>query len=108
MGSGPSIPLPRPRPTDANRPVTFGIRPEHLHPEDAGQGGTALSMRAELVEPLGADIILHGRIADTALPISMRLRGTRDVLEGGTVMAVADHAHLHLFDRDTGRRLDEL
>ncbi|EKV32712.1 Glycerol-3-phosphate ABC transporter, ATP-binding protein UgpC [Caenispirillum salinarum AK4] len=105
-GDGPAIPLPMPLPAHANRPVTFGIRPEHLHPEDVGNGGTPLSMLAELVEPLGADIILHGRIENTALPVSMRLRGTRTVTEGGTVTAVVDHDHLHLFDRETGRRLE--
>ena len=105
-GDGPNIPLPTPRPADASRPVTFGIRPEHLHPVEMGSDGTHLPMLAELVEPLGADIILHGRISETALPLAMRLRGTRDVSEGGIVTAVVDHAHLHLFDRETGRRLD--
>lgn len=105
-GNGPAIPLPRPLPNDANRHVTFGIRPEHLHPEDASNGGTRLSVLSELVEPLGADIILHGRIPDTAQPIAMRLRGTRNVTEGGTVTATVDHDHLHLFDRETGHRLE--
>src|SRR5437016_5727474 len=48
----------------AGRPVTVGLRPEHLEPAEDGP----IPLRIELLERLGADTILHGKLADgTAL-----------------------------------------
>lgn len=55
-------PLAATRGAAAGRPVTVGIRPEHLDLAD-GARPTA-TMKVDLVELLGADTIVHGRIGD--------------------------------------------
>jgi sn-glycerol 3-phosphate transport system ATP-binding protein len=79
-------------------PVTLGIRPEAI---TLVAGGVPLGV--ELVEPLGSETLVHGRMADgTALLCK---------LDGG--MAVAERIEvgfepvaLHLFDVTTGVRID--
>src|SRR5690606_37937723 len=43
----------------AGRPVTLGIRPEHLRP--VGESAAEIRLGIELVETLGADVLAHGR-----------------------------------------------
>jgi ABC-type sugar transport system ATPase subunit len=76
------------------RSVCLGIRPHDLRP----QGDGALSLRAELVETLGPDAHVHGRIGGHAFVAS--LPGSRPVARGETIaLGVTE---LHLFDADTG------
>ncbi|MBY0338566.1 MAG: sn-glycerol-3-phosphate ABC transporter ATP-binding protein UgpC [Acetobacteraceae bacterium] len=78
--------------------VTLGIRPEHLLP---GTGG--LSMQVELVEPLGGESVIHGRLPDgTAL--TARLPGTAH--GEGTLGVILPLESLHVFDAETGRRME--
>src|SRR3546814_9662690 len=44
------------------RPVTVGIRPEHLSLAAGTEGERTVSLSVELVEALGADTVVHGRI----------------------------------------------
>ncbi len=84
-------------------PVQLGIRPEHLHP--CGEGEATFLLRVGLVESLGADAIVHGRLDGTATPFAARLPGTAPISEGDLLplrSAPEDH---HLFDRETGRRV---
>ncbi|MCX7931886.1 MAG: sn-glycerol-3-phosphate ABC transporter ATP-binding protein UgpC [Rhodovarius sp.] len=108
-GGGRAVHLPAhgltlPLPEDVRLPlpdgqaVTLGIRPEHLRP---GEGGLAL--RVELIEPLGGEAVVHGRLADGA-GLVVRLRS--DALPGdGLLRVVLPPEALHLFDAATGRRL---
>jgi len=89
-------------PADApDGPATVGIRPEHLVPAD---GGASLEMTTEAVEPLGADTLVHGKLADGQL-LTIRLPGTPSFEVGARVALTLDAADLHLFDPETGRRL---
>jgi sn-glycerol 3-phosphate transport system ATP-binding protein len=80
--------------------LTIGIRPEHLAP---GPGGVVLAI--DLVEPLGSETLVHGRIAaGGGEPITVKLAGPA---LGGERLAVRLPAeHLHVFDGVTGRRID--
>jgi sn-glycerol 3-phosphate transport system ATP-binding protein len=89
----------------AGRPVTFGVRPEHLHPADAFPGIAPVSLRVELVEALGADTVVHGRIAGSGGPILARLPGGSRVAIGDVLSLAPDPGELHLFDTETGRRV---
>jgi sn-glycerol 3-phosphate transport system ATP-binding protein len=84
------------------RPVTIGIRPEHIEPAtDTGN----LQLDVELSEPLGADTLLHGRVADAGHDLTVRLSG-HHMLTGGTRMGLAvTPAHVQVFDADSGRRI---
>ncbi|MGI4799548.1 MAG: ABC transporter ATP-binding protein [Janthinobacterium lividum] len=78
-------------------PVTLGIRPEHITLAADG-----IPLTVELVEPLGSETLVHGRMAD-GTPLLAKLNGAAPV--GDAVSVALDPAELHVFDRQTGRRL---
>ena len=95
--------LPRPLAGQANRRLTLGLRPEHL--PLAGASSLGLHVEVGLIEALGADTVVHGRIAGGGAPLTVRLDGTRRVVPGDRLTVVPDPARLHLFDPESGRRL---
>jgi sn-glycerol 3-phosphate transport system ATP-binding protein len=87
----------------AGTPVTLGVRPEHLLlDEQAGQG---LSLDVEMVEPLGADTLLHGRYGAAREHVTVRLPGHVPAREGERLTFHTDPARLHLFAAEGGKRL---
>ncbi len=78
--------------------VQLGVRPEHVI---LGQGG----MRAQvwLVEPTGADTLVHLRNGDLTLTALSKSRVALAVGDEATFSF--DPAHIHLFDPETGIRL---
>jgi ABC-type sugar transport system ATPase subunit len=79
------------------RTVVLGIRPHDVRPDGEG----CLSMEVELVETLGPDAHVHGRVAGHELVVC--LPGSRPVARGETLpLAVTE---LHLFDETSGRAL---
>jgi sn-glycerol 3-phosphate transport system ATP-binding protein len=93
--------LPLPAGAAPGRAVTLGVRPEHLTPDDAAG---PFAVKVELAELLGADTIVHGRLGDGTLLLA-RLPGSAHASLGDTLRLAADPASLHLFDRETGKRL---
>ena len=81
----------------ANGAVTVGIRPEHVTIDPAG-----LALAVELVEPLGSETLVHGRLPD-GTPMLAKLPGAPPVGEALQVALPSDA--LHLFDGGDGRRL---
>jgi sn-glycerol 3-phosphate transport system ATP-binding protein len=85
---------------EPGRPVTIGLRPENL--ELAGDG--PILVKTELLERLGADTIVHGRLCDgTAL--TARAPGALTLRLGETLRLAIAPEHIHLFDAESGRRL---
>lgn len=84
--------------------VTVGVRPEDLQLEASG----GLAVQVDLVEELGADAYIHGHaeIAREEVAIVVRVGGRTQVAHGDTVHVVPDLARLHLFDSESGARLD--
>jgi sn-glycerol 3-phosphate transport system ATP-binding protein len=101
LGDGTRLPLPSDAVAPApGRAVTLGVRPEHLAVgPDAG-----LVVTVELAEQLGADTIVHGRLGDGTTLLA-RLPGTTRVAMGERLPLAARAEQLHLFDRETGRRV---
>jgi multiple sugar transport system ATP-binding protein len=97
-----SIPLPR-EITSATDEIVVGVRPEHLE-----IGGTGVEMQIDVVEELGADAYLYGRItaADNTFshPIVARTGGQDPPPRGARVRLHPQPGHLHFFGID-GRRL---
>jgi len=85
------------------RDVILGIRPEHMKP-DAG-GGRHVDLRVDMVEPLGADTLVHGRFVAADADVTLRLPGTAKCKPGDVLPLSADPDRLHVFDKETGRRL---
>ena len=84
--------------------VTIGIRPEHFTLVDNAQG--AAYLRADLIEELGADTVVHGHFGNDKTPLTVRLPGvvnaqTDDILP----LAIAPQ-HMHIFDQISGQRLN--
>jgi sn-glycerol 3-phosphate transport system ATP-binding protein len=97
LEAGPLILLDGRRSGDA---VTLGIRPEHLT-----LGGGELTLAVDLVEPLGSETLVHGRVVgrdDEA--ITVKVPGAVMPSERVTVGVQAGQAHV--FDAGTGKRID--
>jgi len=84
------------------RNLTIGIRPEHL---TLGEGG--LTLDVDLIEPLGSETLIHGHLpggpTDTLV---MKLAGHPPL--GERVAVTVPQAHMHVFDAESGRRLEPL
>jgi multiple sugar transport system ATP-binding protein len=82
----------------AGRPVVLGLRPEHL--AEAGAAGPGvISVEVDLVEPMGAETLLHLRAGGTAL--IARVKPTDRIVRGQRLDVALDLAHAHLFDAAT-------
>ncbi|MHB0707050.1 sn-glycerol-3-phosphate ABC transporter ATP-binding protein UgpC [Roseomonas mucosa] len=88
-----------PRPGAAGMPLTLGLRPEHVLVGDAPD---ALLLTVDLVEPLGSETVVHGRLPD-GVPITVRVNGP---FAGSSLPALLDPRELHVFDGGTGKRLE--
>jgi sn-glycerol 3-phosphate transport system ATP-binding protein len=150
LQAGPTIPFPSAGPLvagprgPAGLAVTVGIRPEHLTiappvsaggPHTAGQADPqSLTLHVDLVEPLGSETLVHGRLDAARIPqgasdntLTVRPPDhdpagipAQEMPAQEMVMRLPGHApageklalrltpeHLHLFDRTSGRRLPD-
>ena len=79
--------------------LTIGIRPEHIRLNSGGLG-----LRIDLVEPLGSETLVHGRLAAPGdAPLVIRLAGRAP--EGDILKIEFPPAEIHVFDAITGLRL---
>ena len=104
LTDGDVLTLPAELPLAADTPVTLGIRPEHLNLSDDRPG--VLHLEAELIETLGADTVVHGRLPGENGLLTVRLDGIRPVTAGERIALAADPAMLHVFSKDSGQRID--
>ena len=86
---------------EADREGPRGIRPEHL--ELAGDG--VAHLRAQVIEQLGADTLIHGHFGSDRTDLTVRLRGTVNLKPDETLPLRVAPEHLHLFDPAGGARL---
>jgi sn-glycerol 3-phosphate transport system ATP-binding protein len=87
-----------PRPGPEGLPLTIGIRPEHI---EAGASGLILPL--DLVEPLGSETVLHGRLPNGEA-LTVKLAGPAPA--GPAIQVTLPAAALHVFDAASGKRLD--
>ncbi|HEX3954815.1 MAG TPA: sn-glycerol-3-phosphate ABC transporter ATP-binding protein UgpC [Stellaceae bacterium] len=80
--------------------VTVGLRPEHLEITDTGP----LPLKVELLERLGADTIVHGRLPDGRAMVA-RGAGVMSLALGETIRLAIRPDHIHLFNPDSGHRI---
>ena len=83
--------------------VVVGVRPEHFE-----LGGLGVEMEVDVVEELGADAYLYGRITGSGkvidAPIVARADGRNPPEKGARVRLHPEPGHLHFFGVD-GRRI---
>ncbi len=81
--------------------ATLGIRPEHLIADAKG----ALKVEVDMLEQLGANTLVHGRLQGTQTGIVASLDGIQSV-KSGTVLGFSVPADaIHLFDQGSGKRI---
>jgi sn-glycerol 3-phosphate transport system ATP-binding protein len=81
------------------RALTIGIRPEHIRLDPAG-----VPLRIDLVEPLGSETLVHGRLAAPGeTNLVLRLAGRAP--EGEVIAVNIPAEEMHVFDAATGLRL---
>jgi sn-glycerol 3-phosphate transport system ATP-binding protein len=77
----------------------LGVRPEHADPADTGW-----ALRVEVVEMLGAERLVYGRLGEAAF--TLRMDATlASPKPGDTVHLQVAGEHLHWFDRETQQRV---
>jgi multiple sugar transport system ATP-binding protein len=83
--------------------VVVGVRPEHFE-----LGGLGVEMEVDVVEELGADAYLYGRITDSGKAIYQhvvaRADGRHPPEKGSRVRLHPEPGHLHFFGKD-GQRI---
>jgi multiple sugar transport system ATP-binding protein len=97
----------RSRLVDAGKEVTLGVRPEDLTITTEGKG---LAVTVEVVEELGADAYIYGSTTETAgdiKPIIARVDGRTPPEKGAVVNLTPKTGHVHLFNAETGRRIED-
>lgn len=82
--------------------IVLGVRPEHVMLGNAGP--ITLKGTVSLVEPTGADTLLSIDLGTDSILVFLRQR--TDLKRGEHVDLSVDPGNLHLFDADSGERLD--
>ena len=85
------------------QPVLFGIRPEHLGEDAGGTGASELRIDVSLVEPLGMETLVHGRVGASEL-IARCSPAVRATPGRALPLSVAAE-NIALFDATTERAL---
>ena len=87
------------------RRVVVGIRPENVHPAEVASPGDrpAPVLEVEIVEPLGDEVVVHGRVGTDSL--ICKLGPQRVPLVGERLPIAFDLDRLHFFDPETERSL---
>jgi sn-glycerol 3-phosphate transport system ATP-binding protein len=99
IGSPPMNLMPQER---AGRKVLFGVRPEHLDP--CAESEAMLVAEIDLIEPLGADTLVYGHLADGGTRIAARLHSSIEARAGKLALRYRPE-HVHYFDAETGVRI---
>ncbi|UWQ27132.1 sn-glycerol-3-phosphate import ATP-binding protein UgpC (plasmid) [Leisingera aquaemixtae] len=82
--------------------ATLGLRPEHLMQDPAGP----IAIEVELLEQLGANTLIHGRLPGTDLSITASVPGHANDGTGSIRRFSVAPELTHLFDPATGKRLE--
>ncbi|MBN8871822.1 MAG: sn-glycerol-3-phosphate ABC transporter ATP-binding protein UgpC [Rhodospirillales bacterium] len=86
-----------PRPGPEGHRLTIGIRPEHL-----ALAGEGLPLAVELVEPLGSESLIHGRLPNG---VDLVVKHAGHAPNEERLHVALRPEHMHVFDHETGRRL---
>ena len=93
------ITLALPQPAPRSGPLLLGVRPEHVDPADSGW-----TLTVEMVEMLGAERLVYGRLGGAAFTLRMDATLPSPQI-GDSVRLRVEGQHLHWFDRETQQRV---
>ncbi|MBZ6076765.1 TOBE domain-containing protein, partial [Microvirga puerhi] len=94
-----TFPVGRMPPAAVGRPAYYGIRPEHFHLSDQG-----IPVEVSVIEPTGSETQVFARVQGRDMTCVFRERISAQ--PGETIRIQPDPALVHLFDNETGRRLN--
>jgi sn-glycerol 3-phosphate transport system ATP-binding protein len=102
---GVRVKLARPLPAFDGRKLIFGVRPEHLEPCDPA--AAMIVPDIDFIELLGSDSLVYGHLgADRkGTRVAARLHASVVASDGHLYLGYASH-NMHLFDSDTGKRIE--
>jgi multiple sugar transport system ATP-binding protein len=108
LAAGTSLSLPpsnRPPETSTGRNVVLGIRPENVvDARDGGEGPTvSLPLEVDFVEPLGDEVIVHGRVGEESL--LCKLAPNHIPQPGSRLVVALELSRMHVFDAETELRM---
>jgi sn-glycerol 3-phosphate transport system ATP-binding protein len=107
LNGGREIALPQAQLPAAGTGLLFGIRPEHVA---LASGEPDIVLPVAAVETLGADALAHCRLEEGVKgrenEFVVRLPGTTRLKAGDKLPLSIDKSAIHLFDRESGTRLD--
>ncbi len=85
----------------AGKPVTLGVRPEHLREnrEQAERPGASLKALIEVVEPMGSEINLYLNVG--GVTVTARINTDREPAVNTVHVLDVDMEAVHFFDKDT-------
>ena len=98
-----ALPLPQAAGLGEGREIDWGVRPEHVELAPGAADADA-EVAVDLVEALGADTLVHARLADGGA-LTLRLPGTTRVREGDRLPLRVPTGALHAFDAASGKRI---
>mgnify|MGYP006413083053 FL=1 len=84
-------------------PITLGMRPQRL--ETCEAKNAMMNLQVEMLEKLGADTVVYGKMEQTDISLTVRLPGIHPVESGDSLALTIPPEHLHIFDSESGRRL---
>ena len=83
-----------------------GLRPEALRLRREEGSSPVLRYLVDVVEPMGHEVIVHGRLAsDSGTELVVRLDARDEPRAGDVLELTFQEGDLHLFDPDSGNRL---
>ena len=98
---GKKFPFPANTNTNPGQSVIYGVRPEHIVPSNEG-----IDARISHVEPTGSETLLYCKINDKTVVSQIRER--YEFHSGQDIHLAIDPMNIHIFNRDTGVRLDTI
>jgi multiple sugar transport system ATP-binding protein len=96
--------LPRTMSDQAGRQITVGIRPQHMRVSKSTGGGDAIAASIDLVEQTGCETNLLLSFSDQKVTVQIKER--MNVVPGENVNLEPETDSLHIFDQESGRRLN--
>jgi sn-glycerol 3-phosphate transport system ATP-binding protein len=90
-------------PEYGGKAVILGIRPENF--ELAGKETASLRLKVDHVELLGADTLVHGHFGEDKTSLTVRLPDIQQFEKHTILPMVVPPPKLHLFDKDSGKRI---
>ncbi|WP_337270534.1 ABC transporter ATP-binding protein [Oryzifoliimicrobium ureilyticus] len=97
-GDGTRLPLPHAFPNAVGKALVYGLRPEYIRLDAAGQPAEVV-----VIEPTGYETHIVAKFGGTEVACIFRERV--QVAPGESITIAIDHQHVHLFDEQTGMRL---